>query len=146
MGEPFSRWICDVCGLDIEGREQGYVLWSRDDARGYHDFKIIHRGTCDKDQQAYSAALDEFLGMDGIARLTALMSDGIVRNTLGANPRVNKISEIDHFVDFFRRVQLSHYEDARQLYMNPESAREFADAGESLPYLQRSLERVAREN
>lgn len=136
--QAFTRWKCDTCGQWIEGADKGYVVWGDKDGAAT-GFRVIHNGKCDDGALGKSAALGDFLGTDGLAKLTSLMSYGIARR----RQEQPKIHDMDQFTDFFRRMQLPLYEEARDYLKSPEGREEYSDASEVLPYLQRSLERDA---
>jgi hypothetical protein len=78
------KWICGRCGGFIETPEDGWLEWRADkDDFKYGDFKTIHHapkspykengGDCDHyrdDPAEESSSLTDFLGADGMARLT----------------------------------------------------------------------------
>ena len=137
---PLTQWKCDVCGQMIENMDEGYVTWSAS-PEGDSDFTIIHQSKdrCDDGRKHFSAALRDFLGADGLANLTAMLSHGPVTYGSG-QPR---IANMDEFVDFFRRVQLPHYEEARQSFKRAEVREDLSDASQVYPYLQETLQRLA---
>lgn len=49
---------------------------------------------------------------------------------------------LDGFIDFFRRVQLPYYEEARPRLATREVYEDWSDASEIAPYLQTSLRRI----
>lgn len=134
--KPLTHWKCDNCG-EIVDSAHAYVVWNfaQLEERGH---SIIHRGKCDNGRKEMSAPLKDFLGLDGLAKLTSLMAAGI------AGPvRTTSIGNMREFVDFFRRVQLPHYEEARDKLRTDEVREEFRDASEVVPYLQDTLKRLA---
>lgn len=134
---PLTRWKCDHCGEMIESAEDGYVVWE-DSASGDAGFEIIHHGRCDKSGKSNSGALRNVLGSDGLAKLTSHLSYGILKEGFGQP----MIADMDGFVDFFRRVQLPYYEEARTGLLSEQE--EWSDANEVRPYLQDVLQRIAK--
>ncbi len=148
MLEPLKQFYCDVCGEIIEKPSDGYVIWQRERTETglgkEHGFKIIHQNECDKDRVNYPSSmhLDHFLGPDGMAYLLSFLSIGPVKANLGQThePKL----DMDEFVDFFRRVQVPHYEEARQHFSHHEFLEDNCDNNEVGPYTQASLEATAK--
>lgn len=134
---PLTRWKCDHCGQPIESADDGYVVWE-DDGSGDAGFEIVHQGQCDKSGKGSSSALRDFLGSNGLARLTSHLSYGILKDGAGQP----KIADMDGFIDFFRRVQLPYYEEARSGLLSEKEA--WYDATEVRPYMQDVLQRLAK--
>lgn len=143
MNEPFTTWTCDVCGTAIEQLDQGYVVWQSDGIKA-SGFKIIHQAKCDRDDLPASAALEDFVGEKGLAYLLSFMSAGPVQSALGRKPHC-EIVDFDEFVDFFRRVQLPHYEEARRHFRTPDVLDDHADSNEYYPYLPEVLKRIIQK-
>lgn len=144
MDQPLTIFYCDVCGQPISSVDQGYVIWKKDDDNKSRCFKIIHRQKCDRKEYPASSALRDFLGPRGLAILTAKLSRGPIRAHLGQS-HYSDVADLDEFVDFMRRVQIPHYEEARRLFSREELIHWFADANEVAPYLPETLERIIRE-
>lgn len=139
--KPLKEWICDVCG-DIVTVEDGYIIWRHtEDLMSEFDFKIIHQGKCDIQHYPSSGALKDFLGTDGLIKLTSFLSHGpiIYNNGMLAQP---KIKDIGHFIDFLRRVQVPYYEEARIRFKNRELLNDLSDANEVYPYLEENLRAI----
>ena len=143
MDKPFSRWYCDVCGGPIEGASKAYVVWHILGGRaGYFDgFQIIHKGKCDDHSRRGSGPLEEFLGVEGLSYLLSFLSEGPLFPDNHGNIMVRNL---DRFTDFFRRVQMPLYEEARRWFRQPEVLNEFAEAGCVVPYQLDSLKRIVR--
>ena len=140
--KPLTRWRCDRCGEWIEDASKGYVIWgSHGDTKP--DFEIIHQGKCDNDAKPRSQPLNDFLGSDGLARLTSMLSYGIVRDCEPPGD-LHRVHDLDQFVDFMRRVQLPNYEEARSYLLSAEAKEELSSASESYPYLQKHLKDAAK--
>lgn len=146
---PLTTWTCDVCGGPVTV-DDGYVTWSHVNG-AEHGFKIIHQSRCDRDLDSSSAALADFLGPDGLAKLTAFLSPGAFMVATYDPVRLNgaayRIADLHQFVDFFRRVQLPFYEEARASLRSPsEDMRDLlSDSNEISPYLQSALRRWAAD-
>lgn len=135
-------WYCDVCGQKIQNSNDGYVIWKTQP--NAHGFKIIHQGKCDlQGNYIASAALDDFLGANGLAYLLTKLSYGVIAKNLGATPHCD-ITDFDEYVDFIRRVQTPSYEEARRRFSNPNLISDYSDANELLPYTQSELERIIK--
>lgn len=134
---PLTSWTCDVCHKLIEKPEDGYVVWT-DDQLGARDFTVIHQNVCDDHSKHLSQALGDFLGVDGLAKLTGMMTYGPFKNNESA-----KIYSLSEFTDFMRRMQLPHYEEARRNFHLREAKDDYSDANEYLPYLQSQLQKIA---
>lgn len=138
---PFSSWKCDVCGEKIEAVDDGYVIWHDTVNDGPHDFHVIHQSRCDDGKHHSSGALRDFLGADGLAKLTSMMSYGPLK---GDEP--GKLQHLAEFTDIFRRMQLPYYEEARQNF-NLDSVRDdFSGATEVRPYMQDCLKDIAERS
>ena len=138
--EPLKRWRCDGCGKWIESADKGYVRWLTGSG-GAGDFKVVHQGDCDDGEAPYAMALPEFLGPDGLARLTALLSPGPLKRGVSAAHAVN----LDQWVDLVRRLQLPFYEEARERLHQSSTAKEHAGWDESAPYLRAHLQSLAEK-
>lgn len=150
---PLQAWLCDVCGELVTGHpNNGLVVWRTDRTDGGfrdYDFKIVHK-TIDSDPdprrcdpgsaQGYHSSLDleSFLGSDGLAMLLSWLSVGPLKG--GGGPRV---TNVDEFVDFVRRVQTPYYEEARSRFDEEKTHHWLDDANEYYPYLPETLSRIA---
>jgi len=141
MSQSPQKWYCDVCGESINDVKDGYVIWKSDAQLKSHDFKIIHRQKCDIKQYPSSAALEDFIGVDGLAKLLSMLSLGPIKENLGAGKH-RDIADTDEFVDFVRRVQTPNYEEARRKFGDPDLLDDFSDSNEIAPYLQERLQRI----
>lgn len=136
--EPLKRWRCDVCGGWIEAADKGYVRWLTG-PEGVGNFEVVHQGDCDDGEAPYALALRELLGPDGLARLTALLSPGLLKAGMSPAHLVN----LDQWVDLVRRLQLPYYEEARERLQQRSTAYEHAGWDEAAPYLQENLHDLA---
>lgn len=145
MLEPLKQWYCDVCGEVIEKPSDGYVIFRSDDDHRHHDFTIIHQGKCDNKRYPMSLALDDFLGPDGLSMVLSFLSPGPVKRALG-DEGDHQVQDFDEYVDFVRRVQVPHYEDARRLYREDHDVLDrLSDDNEVGPYIQETMVRLLRD-
>lgn len=143
MESTVTRWRCDVCGEWVT-REQGYVVWGYDKPHGRTGFQIIHQKKCDDNSKPASAALGDFLGPDGFARTTALMTVGpIMRNLSPDSEFTERIADSDEFADFMRRLYIPNYEEARDKFNNHEVLEDLQGSNETRPYMQDILADLA---
>jgi hypothetical protein len=137
---PLSQWKCDVCG-GVVTVDDGYVVWDAP-ASPNHSFQIIHKVKCDRNDRKSNMPLSYFLGPDGLAVLTSMLSYGIVHTT-NRSESAPPVPELNQFVDFLRRVQIPGYEEARDWLQSREAYDDLNDANEVYPYVQSSLSRYA---
>lgn len=138
MNTPLTQWHCDVCGEPIKNVKDGYVVWDTDSQGRTTVIRIIHQSDCDDDSLPNSAALEDFLGPNGLSRLLSLVSAGPIINN-GVHRYEKGFADMDVFVDLVRRLQIPHYEEARRKFSDPELRSDYYDANETAPYLQRDL-------
>lgn len=50
---------------------------------------------------------------------------------------------MDEYVDLFRRMQVPHYEDARQRYLDPRNLEKWTGVNEIYPYLGEVVREIA---
>lgn len=142
MNKPLSTWYCDVCHEPIQDVEHGYVIWKSDESSRACHFKIIHQLKCDQNDYMSSAALKDFLGVDGLTKLLSMISLGPIKGANGDGP-YRDVANLDEFVDFIRRVQTPFYEEARRHFSEHDLLEDYTDANEAYPYLQDSLKEIA---
>lgn len=125
-GNKIKYWYCDVCGEKVIV-DDGYVVWNPHEhdtiKNGDIRFKIIHQNRCDIGSENASQELKLFVDEDGLARLTAMMSYGEF-NRSGSDIEP-KIANVREFVDFFRRLHIQNYEEARRNFNNQEEPKGF---------------------
>lgn len=143
MKNKINHWYCDVCGEKVT-IDNGYVVWNPHGHDALNDgdigFKIIHQGKCDLGTENASLALDFFVNEDGLARLTSLLSYGeFNRLDESEEPKIGNIRE---FIDFFRRLQIPNYEEARRNFKNQDVIEMMYGANEIFPYTQEVLNEV----
>lgn len=135
---PLEEFVCDECGQIIEDVADGYVVWRTEDECDC-DFKIIHKVSCDDESHPSSDSLEEFVGSRGLIRLTGYFSPGpLILNSQGSI-RSGLPKSMDEFTDFFRRLHVPYYEEARMKFSNPELQAEYYDCNELLPYFEDAL-------
>jgi hypothetical protein len=147
MDKPLTVWYCDLCGKRIEDAKNGVVVWNRDkdnDSNCY-DFKIIHHNKCGQQPPNTSwLYLTDFIGHDGLGNLLSHLSCGpVLISKKPDNKNYCDISDFDGYVEFFRRVQVPYYEEARRLFNAdniPEELQDLiAEWNEIEPYKQANL-------
>ncbi len=141
MLKPLEQWYCDKCGEIIKSPREGYVIWKSDESFKSSGFKIIHQRRCDDKSYRLSSALQDFLGLRGITYLLTFLSLGPIKEHLGQGKHCD-IVDMDEFVDFFRRVQLPYYEEARQHFGDPDILDLCSDWNELAPYLPEELKKL----
>lgn len=141
--EPLTKWYCDVCG-DTVDVEKGYVIWRRTDGVRW-DFKIIHKVICDDKSYGSSLPLSDFLGPDGLIRLTSFLSYGEyhLRSLESDQSRGAMVRNMDEFVVLLRRLQIPFYEEARRRFGDVEFQQDVDGANEVRVYGQDILEEAA---
>jgi hypothetical protein len=123
---PLEQWSCDTCKQLIQEPKHGYVEWhSAHDAVGPHGFLIVHHaprsprqphGKCyqyDDSFDQHTLELPYFLGTEGIVLLLSLIDVGRVHDP-DRNQR--PAGDLREFAEFFRRLQLPYYEEARHYF------------------------------
>ena len=147
MLKPLEQWYCDVCGEVIEKPEDGYVLWGHTKGEIHLEtgFKIIHQSRCDNDRLPNSSHLPDFLGQDGLNKLLGqFLSIGPIQAHL-SGPSGPRVADIDEFVDFFRRLQVPYYEQARCYFHDPEFLEQYHDTNEIQAYFPEVLKKIVEE-
>lgn len=140
--QPLTYWYCDQCHKRIDDVEKGYVVWRQTADLLYHDFRIIHQRICDERSSfPCSMPLGKFLGVDGLSYLSSMLSLGPMMVRPGDSSR-QLIADMDNFVDFMRRVQIPHYEQARRKFSSEAAADYFEGSNESRPYYQDALKKI----
>ena len=142
MDNPLTVWYCDVCGKPIRDQKDGYVVWQSAGDTGSPSFKIIHQTGCDHGDTNSSAALGDFLGVDGLNHLLSFLSTNPVTTATDRTLHTN-IRNFGLFVDFFRRVQLPYYEEARLAFEHPDYLEQAKEQGET--FTQQHLTAVIRQ-
>ena len=143
MHEPLKRWHCDVCGDYVTARD-GYVVWDRFDQPDFA-YRIIHQNRCDDQSCPSSLPLADFLGHNGVVRLTSKLSLGPLMRYEPPSVPFGQLPPLGAFVDFFRRVQVPHYEEARRYFATDEAYEELITWNEVAPYMQTDIEFFAEK-
>ncbi|PCH49311.1 MAG: hypothetical protein COC22_06810 [Flavobacteriaceae bacterium] len=143
MDKPLTKWYCDVCGEKIENINQGYVIWKSTEDMKNQDYKIIHQTKCDIKAYPASAALEDFIGDEGLAYLLSKLSIGPIKEALSQGSYC-QIRNNDEFVDFMRRVQTPFYEEARRHFKNPDLLENYCDSNEVSPYCPSDLKQIIK--
>jgi len=141
MLKPLSQWYCDVCDKIIEKPEDGYVIWMNDENYRDYNFKIIHQSKCDNHEFPSSMDINSFLGEEGRNMLLSFLSIGPIKHNIGQRGGM-RIKNMDEFVDFFRRMQVPYYEEARKRFHNSNLLDDFSDANEIYSYQVKVLKKI----
>lgn len=148
--EPLRQWICDVCGRVIEKPEDGYVVWGTNEQGKIDKIRILHKNNhvngcvtgCDHDHRyPLSLPVESFLGDDGKVLLLSLIDPG---SNFQAEYQEH-IANMRLFLEFFRRVQLPYYEEARLYWEKARVDGYFAGANEIWTYLPSTLKTLIEE-
>ncbi len=145
MVDPLTAWNCDTCHGPIDVVGMGLVTW-RDSPQGRHDFRIVHKVSCDPGKEhGFIGSLDLpfLLGVDGLVAITSLASLGPLHAGPGGTPRADGIANIDEFVDLLRRLQLPYYEQARPFFADQQDRLLDDGMNETFAYLPSTLQRIA---
>jgi hypothetical protein len=105
-------WTCDMCRQAIRNEHASALVWRIDAWGKMRDFRLVH-GWCDVQPEDQRAALHEFVGAEGLARLLDMLSAGPIRLQAGIQG-ANRVGNLDHFVDVVRRLHTPYYEGARR--------------------------------
>jgi len=144
--EPLKQWVCDVCGKIIESPKKAYVVWKCvGDDKNHFEYRIIHQGRrdgCDIDSSyKLSLSIVDFLGDKGVVNLLSLIDVGPFHR----EEYKLQIKNIRDFLEFFRRVQLPYYEEARLYWDNAYNDGFFNGANELWIYLPSTLEELIKK-
>jgi hypothetical protein len=144
--EVLKQWVCDVCGHIIETPEKCYVVWKyKGTKEKQFEYKIVHQNHtdehgkkcgCDNDRSYHcSASMSGFLGDRGMVKLLSMIDPG----ALHMPEYKEQIKNIRDFLEFFRRVQLPYYEEARLYWGCARNDGYFVGANEVWIYLPSTL-------
>lgn len=135
--KPLQQWVCDTCHEIIEKPEDGYVQFHKDSNKLYDDFIIVHHkpeSPLDNKNGCYiynfDVGLDECLGDNGKVYLLSLLDPG----EYFTDPFRPMTSNIRAWVEFFRRLQIPYYEEARQYWSRAMEDGFFGDCNEQWMY------------
>lgn len=139
---PGKQWICDACGEIIKEAKDGYVQWKCNKETGQiEDFVIVHHKSASprKNGSCYIYRLDSdlesFLGEHGLVELHSLVDPGEYH----AREYKPLVSNLRKWLDFYKRLQLPYYEEARQYWDKAMHDGYFGDANEIYIYLPNNL-------
>jgi hypothetical protein len=135
--QPLTEWDCDVCHEPITDPTMALLAWRFEDAVK-SDFRIVHKGRCDRDRDDMTIVLDDAIGALGFAWLTSFLSYGPI-NHGDSTPR---IGDMNNFVDVFRRLQVPWYEEARPYFRSEAVQDLYSDANEVIPGIPDELKRI----
>ena len=141
--KPLEQFYCDACGNLIESVPHGYVVYNTTDDGLDHDFQIIHQSKCDDRSRSKSLDLASFLGVEGLVQLTSMLTPGPIIMETQKPEYVGTVQSFDEYVDFFRRLQIPYYEEARRRFSAPAVVQEHFDSNELYPYLPKILKHIA---
>jgi len=125
MLRPLEQWFCDTCGEVIGSFDEGFVEWLVDEDEMAHGFRIVHHaphsphypnGSCYRYSREVGRAdlpLSEFAGEKGMIRLLAYLDKG---PHFQPEYKGLHVSDPREFVEFFRRLKLAYYEEARMYW------------------------------
>ena len=144
--KPMKQWICDVCGEIIERPEDGYVQFHRNEHGQYDDFIIVHHRPASPRKNLQNACykyssdsdLESFLGDHGKVELLSLLDPGVYH----LKQYRQMVADIRKWNDFFMRLQLPYYEEARKYWSRASIDGYFADSNEIYIYLPENLKRM----
>lgn len=131
-------WFCDTCDKPIEDATKGNLIWLVGASLEKTDFQIVHKGACDRNRDASSWELGHTLGLEGQAFLLSFLSDGALRQERGRRT----VSDMDAFIDLYRRLQTPGYEEARRYFDEPEVREHYSDSHEFAPYTPEGIARI----
>lgn len=143
---PGKQWICDACGEIIEKPEDGYVQWKRNSDLQIEDFVIVHHLPASPRKKLKNGCyiydcdcdLESFLGIKGLVELQALIDPGPYHM-----PEYKPmVKDIRKWLDFYKRLQLPYYEEARQYWRRAMNDGYFGDSNEIYIYLPINLKRM----
>jgi hypothetical protein len=155
MLKPLENWFCDSCNQVIADPGDGWVEWFVDDAGKNFGFKILHTGVASPlcragcyyyahDRHTREGFLIDFLGVRGLVQLYRFLDVGPYHSRNYKAPDI-PINEIRSFVEFWRRLTIPFYEEAR-LYWDVADGDGFFDGmNEILMYLPETCEHIVKK-
>ena len=98
---------------------------------------------CDNDRLNYpcSAAISDFLGEEGLVRLLSMADVGLLHSP----EYKQQVKDMREFFEFFRRVQLPYYEEARLYFGKAKGDGYFSGANEIWVYLPSTLKQLIEQ-
>lgn len=146
--EPLKQWICDTCGEIIEKPEDGYVQWNKNDDLLIDDFVIVHHRTASPLKESKNACykydfdsnLESFLDYKGLVNLHSLVDPGPYHM-----PECKIfVKDFRKWLDFYKRLQLPYYEEARLYWERAMHDGYFGDSNELYIYLPENLKAMIK--
>lgn len=154
MLRPLEQFICDECGRIIENPQDGYVEWEEGrDSEGNHfarGFRIVHNvpasprqnvGCFRYENSPYRNDIQLDFFLENVNNyLMSFLDLGIVHDPhfhIGC-----RISNFHEFVEFFRRLTIPYYEEARRYFPTAIQEGYFEDVNELVLYTPDYLRRL----
>ncbi|HEX2349148.1 MAG TPA: hypothetical protein VHI51_12010 [Ktedonobacterales bacterium] len=139
---PLQQFKCDACGQIIARPDVGWVEWVAGPTRGTkaHGFRIVHNSNrCQYpvSGRVHDVHLSRLLGPDGLAMLLALVAPGGRTGN-----REDGVESLEEWSELVRRLQIPHYEEARQYWSYAETDGLFAGLGQHALYSQATLRAI----
>lgn len=143
---PGEQWICDTCGEIIKKPEDGYVQWHRNSSMQIDDFIIVHHFAASPRNHHKNGCykydsddnLKRFLGVHGMVELHSLVDPGPYHM-----PKYEPmVSDIRKWLDFYKRLQLPYYEEARLYWNRAIDDNYFSVSNEIYIYLPKNLKEM----
>lgn len=144
--QPLKQWVCDACGEVIKSPKDGYVQWNRNSDLEISDFVIVHHKPASPRKHTENGCyiydcdcdLESFLGESGIVELHGLLDPGPYHMP----EYKTMVTNIRKWSDFYKRLQLPYYEEARQYWDRAMHDGYFGDSNEIYIYLPENLKRM----
>lgn len=161
MLRPLEQFICDECGDIINTPKEGYVEWESErlpDGREYcHGFRIVHAYFASPKKDRHGEGCYRYgnsehrldIDLDFFLRnvhqeMFSMLDLGIYHDP--ENHRGSSIQDYREFVDFYKRLTIPYYEEAR-MYITQALQDGFigGDENELYLYTPELLERIVRQ-
>lgn len=161
MLKPLEQFICDECGQVINSPKEGYVEWeSGTDANGKmfaRGFRIVHaayasplahkstEGCYKYGRSHYRSDIDlEYFLKYAHQEMFSLLDLGFLHDK---NKNIGcQISDFSEFVDFFKRLTIPYYEEARQYFQEAMADGEiYGDENEIYLFSEEKLEKIVQK-
>ena len=153
---PLEQWICDSCKEIIKKKDDGFVQFILDttDENLYSDIKIIHAHAVSPHSKTergcyigridliHDSPLSWFDGPDGIARLLSLIDLG---PHIEKEYRGPQVTNLRNWVEFFRRLYIPYYEEARFYWWEAFADDLFSEEIDVYPYTEFLLKKIIDE-
>lgn len=142
--KPIEEFYCDTCEQIIDGNENGYVEWlsflEDKETNLVNGFRICHnKENCFIHSSTFghsSLPLTEFLGKNGHILLLKMIDIGPFHEPKYSHPRIKDFRE---YSEFFRRLTIPYYEEARQWWNEAINDGYFDEIGEVSIYMPERL-------